>query len=250
MVCDPPCQNEGECVLNDTCSCTAEYTGQHCECKYRHASKLIIYIIYLIQITISHLIVALVFKVTDDVLSQSTVLTAPLLITEESRELFGGVDSIPLCYQVHGRPRRFFSLISDACVSLNAKYDRQRNQISETVITQVGILGIDENQTCIHIEVNAVGCQVKVGNMTLDGNYWQSGISVSRASYGARIILPNCEFRDVGITVRCSRIPSNEQEHLELSLSRTLNFRSTSHGLIGKNNIFPFIFALCTFHPF
>jgi hypothetical protein len=208
VVCDPPCQNEGECVLNDTCSCTVEYTGQHCE--------------------------SLVFKVTDDKLSQSTVLTAPLLITEESRELFDGADSIPLCYQVHGRPTRYFSLLSDACVSLNAKYDRQRGHISETVITQVGILGIDENQTCIHIEVNAVGCQVKVDNESLNGNYRQNGVIVSKVSYGVRIILPNCEFRDVGITVRCSRLPSNGQERLELSLSRMLNFRSTSHGLIGQ----------------
>jgi hypothetical protein len=33
VVCNPPCQNNGECVLNDTCSCTAEFTGQHCECE-------------------------------------------------------------------------------------------------------------------------------------------------------------------------------------------------------------------------
>ena len=29
-VCDPECQNGGECVLNDTCSCPSEFTGPIC----------------------------------------------------------------------------------------------------------------------------------------------------------------------------------------------------------------------------
>ena len=31
VICDPPCQNGGECVQNDTCSCILEYTGPTCE---------------------------------------------------------------------------------------------------------------------------------------------------------------------------------------------------------------------------
>ena len=182
------------------------------------------------------------FKVADDRTSQPSLFTAPLLVDEAARGLFGNAESISLCYQVHGRASRFFSLVSDACVSVNAKYDRQRNHISETLLSQVGILGIDDNQTCVRVQVDAASCQVRLNGVPISNNYQRNGLSVTQLADGVRVVLPNCEFRDVVIRVRCGRLPANGQEQLELYLSRMLNFRATSHGLIG---ILLFTLPLC-----
>ena len=173
------------------------------------------------------------FKRTDDKLTQSTVLTAPLLLDEEVQGEFGG-DSISLCYQVHGRPEEFFSLISDACVSVNVRYQRQTASLSETYISDVGIISVDDNDTCVRVEVNSNDCAVTVNNEVLQTIYDVSGLTVTKLTDGVRLSLPNCEFRDVIITVMCSPLPTTGQSRMELFLSRMLNFRATSHGLLGK----------------
>lgn len=206
-ICDPECQNGGECVLNDTCSCTSEFTGPTCEDVF--------------------------FKRTDDKLTESTVLTAPLLLDEEIQNELGR-NNISLCYQVHGRPRKFFSLISDACVSVNVRYRRQTGSPSAMYVSDVGIIGIDDNDTCVRVELNANGCTAKVNDEILLTSYELNGLSVTKLTDGVRMSLPNCEFRDIIITALCRPLTTTAQTSLELSLSRMLNFRATSHGLLGQ----------------
>ena len=161
-------------------------------------------------------------------------MTVPLLIDEEVQDEFGR-NNISLCYQVHGRPGKFFSLISDACVSVNVRYQRQTGSPSAMHISDVGIIGIDDNDTCVSVELNANGCALKVNNETILTNYEVNGLNVTKLTDGARISLPNCEFRDIFITALCKPLTTTGQPSLELSLSRMLNFRATSHGLLGKN---------------
>ena len=161
------------------------------------------------------------------------MLTVPLLLDEEVQREFGR-NNISLCYQVHGRPGKYFSLISDACVSVNARYQRQTNSPSAMYISDVGIIGIDDNDTCVNVELNANGCAVKVNNESIENIYELNGLTVTKLTDGVRLSLPNCEFRDIVITVMCSPLPTTGQPRLELFLSRMLNFRATSHGLLGK----------------
>ena len=174
------------------------------------------------------------FKRTDDKLTESTVLTAPLLLDEEIQNELGR-NNISLCYQVHGRPRKFFSLISDACVSVNVRYWRQTGSPSAMYVSDVGIIGIDDNDTCVRVELNANGCTAKVNDEILLTTYELNGLTVTKLTDGVRMLLPNCEFRDIIITAMCRPLFTTGQTSLELSLSRMLNFRATSHGLLGKN---------------
>lgn len=179
----------------------------------------------------------------DDKLTQSNVLTAPLLLEEAVQGDFGR-NNISLCYQVHGNPGTFFSLISDVCVSVNVHYQMQSASPAETYISDVGIIGVDDSDTCVRVEVSASDCEVKVNNEITQANYDLNGLTVTRITDGVQLSLPNCELRDIIITVMCSPLYYSKQQKLELFLSRMLNFQATSHGLLGKElkNVQPSLF--------
>ena len=239
-VCSPECKNGGECVLNDTCSCPSEFTGPICEGKCYYLNYLlkrtkgsILVKWHIMTLRKSLFFIDGFYKRVDDKLTQSNVLTAPLLLDEEVQGDFGR-NSISLCYQVHGHPETFFSLVSDACVSVNVHYQVQSAAPAETYISDVGIIGVDDNDTCVKVEVNASDCAVKVNSEVLQASYDLNGLAVTKLSNGVRMSLPNCELRQVLITVMCSPLYYSGQMNLELFLSRMLNFQATSHGLLGK----------------
>ena len=172
------------------------------------------------------------FVRTSDKLSQTTVLTAPLLLDDLSSETLG-MKKMPLCYQVQGKSGKTFALVSDICLAINVEYKRQRGSTMRTLINRVGIIGIDDNSSCINLEVSASSCTVKLGGQPLMNNYNESGLVITLLSNGVTVHLPNCEFRSAEITVICNRFRYTNQEKLELILSRMFNFQPTSHGLLG-----------------
>ena len=186
--------------------------------------------------------IALLYKTTKDLVSSSwsSALTVSLLLQDNSTQQ-SGPSSISLCYEFYGRPGEVFALLSDACISVNAKYDDQNGPATDRTISSIGIIGIDTNSDCVHIEVNAVGCQVKVNNVSLYSSIQSNGISVMPTVDGLMVALPNCEFRDIEIAVKCGQSPVTGKERLQLTFTRMLNFQATSHGLIGMCSIASYI---------
>ena len=169
--------------------------------------------------------------------SWSSALTASLLLEDNSSTQQSGPSSISLCYEFYGRPGEVFALLSDACISVNAKYDDQNGPAADRTISSIGIIGIDTNSDCVHIEVNTVGCRVKINNVSLYSSIQRNGISVMPTVDGLKVALPNCEFKDIEIAVKCGQSPVTGKERLQLTFTRMLNFQATSHGLIGMCSI-------------
>jgi len=57
-----------------------------------------------------------------------TVVGDPLLTVPipNMRELGIGIDSALLCFEIHGERDSYFNLVTDKCVSVNARYTVQR----------------------------------------------------------------------------------------------------------------------------
>ena len=134
---------------------------------------------------------------------------------------------------------RYFNLISDSCVSVNAHYVERIRQItvngvteSETlnIINQIGVRAVDNMGNCINIAVNVVGCAASVNGVSRS-SYQQAGVRMRRFSNHVRIVVPNCADTNLVMRVFCQNISGIEM--IKFVVSRGLNIREVAHGLIG-----------------
>ena len=134
---------------------------------------------------------------------------------------------------------RYFNLISDSCVSVNAHYVQRMQQITVNgvtesealnVIDQIGIRAVDNMGTCVNIAVNVLGCAASVNGMSRL-SYQQAGVRMRRFSNHVRIVVPNCADTNLVMRVFCQNISGIEM--IKFVVSRGLNIREVAHGLIG-----------------
>ena len=161
------------------------------------------------------------------------MLQAPLWIQD--------VDEVTsLCYEVHGRSDAYFSLVSDECIVVNALY-AARGDLN--VVSEIGIRAVTKNEnSCISIKVSQVGdacatslmlngsnvVPMSVGEVFSDG-----GIQVRQLNqYRVRVAVPNCEQVDLVMWATCEVVDGVEM--MRFNISRGVNLRSTSHGLLGN----------------
>ena len=138
-----------------------------------------------------------------------------------------------LCYEVYGSAGTIFNLISDRCVSVNALYSPMADPEDGNMITSVGILAVDNTGQCVGVTVSASGgTNITIGSTTqqLTGLYSRHGVSVSRRLQRVRVSLPNCESVQLVMW-----LVSEGDQQLRITITRGLNLRPTSHGLIGQS---------------
>lgn len=153
--------------------------------------------------------------------------TVPLLINDEEERL---------CYEIHGEAGLSFNLISDNCISAAAAYNSARlNSTGEVlnIISQVGVRAVDTSDACVDITVDYGTCQVRVGDVMME-RYDQSGVSVRtmQGNRAVRISVPNCAEKRLVMRVICETIEGIEM--LKFVVTRGINLRESSHGLVGK----------------
>ena len=131
---------------------------------------------------------------------------------------------------------RYFNLISDSCVSVNAHYVERIRQITVTeserlnIINQIGVRAVDNMGNCINMAVNVVGCAASVNGVSRS-SYQQAGVRMRRFSNHVRIVVPNCADTNLVMRVFCQNISGIEM--IKFVVSRGLNIREVAHGLIG-----------------
>ena len=140
-------------------------------------------------------------------------------------------DGTSLCYEVRGKANRNFNLVSDTCASVNAYYAPMNSPARGNVISQIGVYAVGESEEDCHtIRVN-VDCSYEFNGEPVVGNIRIDGIYVRQYPTRVRISVPNCENINLVMWVTCQN--ASGQEMLRFDISRGLNLRPTSHGLLG-----------------
>ena len=171
--------------------------------------------------------------------------TVPLYVANKTsiREI-GENESLSLCFEIHGQADALFNLISDACVSVNARYSQVRTDENINIIDRIYVRAADASHICRNIEVSLNQCSASVDGVSVE-NYIAEGIIVRRYRNRIRIMVPNCQDIDLVMWVFClnntfwSRTSTKENEitfvaeMLRFVIARGLNLNEHAHGILG-----------------
>ena len=146
-----------------------------------------------------------------------------------------------LCFEVHGQPDTHFNIISDACVSVNALYVSAMTVDGPiNIISSIGIRAQDNQGNCQNIRVDLNECNVSTGMggvlATLNtSTYSQDGVTIlKRMTDKVHVSVPNCDNFMLNMWVICER--GDPVDMIRFQITRGINLRPTSHGLLGKRN--------------
>lgn len=140
-----------------------------------------------------------------------------------------------LCYEIYGSSGSIFNLISDRCVSVNAQYTAMNNPEDGNIIAGLGIVAVNNAGQCVGVTVGVANqCvpQVRVGSAEQETVSFSShGVTVTKRRERVRVSVPNCENVQLVMWIVCEGVSG--QQHIRVIVTRGLNLRSTSHGLMG-----------------
>ena len=170
-------------------------------------------------------------------LVNDTIIGDPLFTVPFSK----GGDS--LCYEVHGSPDQHYNLVSDVCTNVNAYYSNTTVMDSDGIfqanfIRAIGVRAVGSSGECYNIrafeDVNGSCSAMMMGATDVfpPGMSAFDGITVRRTRSRVRISVPNCENVNLVMWVTCEE--RSGVRSLRFDISRGLNLRPTSHGLIGE----------------
>ena len=172
--------------------------------------------------------------IRSDTVIGDPLLQAPLWIQDRD-------EITSLCYEVHGHSDAFFNLVSDECIIVNALYTQVEDL---NVVSEIGVHAVTNNGSeCISVKVTQMDDNACVTTLTVsNGNdmpmavgtvFDQDGIQVRQQNqYRVRISVPNCEQVDLVMWATCE--VNDNIPMMRFNISRGVNLRSTSHGLLGK----------------
>ena len=181
--------------------------------------------------------------VVNDTLTEDPIMTVPILTDPDVME---GDVIVSLCYEVHGEAEKFFNLVSDSCVSVNAHYSRAltNSDIALNIVDAIGVLAVSNDGTCVNISVGLEGCEVTVNGAAItDRTYRFNGITIRVYHNRVRISVPNCADQDLVMWVFCTSGRAKDpqtREYFDFNfirfvVMRGFNLAEESHGLIGED---------------
>lgn len=147
-------------------------------------------------------------------------------------------DTPHLCFEVHGERGAVFNLISDRCTSVNGLFSAMDPPATGNIINTVGIRAVDDRGSCVDVKISLKAQCVPVIYVSeqevINGSRYSSyGVSVRRHHQGVRVAVPNCENVPLVLWVMCEE--TRNQSMIRLVISRGVNLRPTSHGILGNN---------------
>ena len=105
------------------------------------------------------------------------------------------------------------------------------------IIDAIGIRAVNNLGWCVDVRVSLAGnCTpvVSEGNRTFSTSRYRSGsVLVSKYRDRVRVSVPNCDSVQLVMWVECEEVRG--QNMVKFIISRGVNLRPTSHGLLGKN---------------
>lgn len=155
-------------------------------------------------------------------------------------------ETVSVCYQVHGDDDKFYNLLSDSCISVNAHVTRPVPTVDVHVMDAIGIYATGSNGSCFGIAIKRENCGVYVNRQFIPVNtrFEEEDIIVYNDKRIARnptvvhVTVPNCGKPTVhSIHITCDhyniRGSPTPTEVLEFKIVRGVSPFQSVHGLIG-----------------
>ena len=137
-----------------------------------------------------------------------------------------------MCYEVHGYAGKYFNLVSDRCLSVNAFFSELPGSSKINRMSEIGVLTRNNENECVRIKVDVNGC---IGSLVGRGNitsvYRDKGINIGPYRNRWRVSVPNCGMTQVVLYIFC-----DSTDMLRFHIARGNNLASTSHGLLGESS--------------
>ena len=168
----------------------------------------------------------------NDTIAGEPLMTVPLNVRNRT-----GVEVLSLCYQVNGAAGKYFNLVSDRCVSVNAHYAAVESS-RRFIIDSIAIRAVDNLGQCKNISVGVQECRATVNNVQVPFRYSSGGISIRvYPSRRVRISVPNCADVNLVMWVHCLNaiIDSLPVQMIRFVIARGFNLDETSHGILGRS---------------
>ena len=188
----------------------------------------------------------------NDTVVRGTLYIVPILVSQDDLDVVNAfttfeVEDLRLCYEIHGRGDTWFNLVSDECISVNARYTTFLESGFLNVVDEIAIRAVDDSSRCREIQISLEGeCAVTLDGMPLEGTrYTQGGIYIRKYNDRVRVSVPNCDELTLVMYILCEnrtlvdydngveRVTSGEM--IRFDVMRGLNFgHMSAHGLIGQ----------------
>ena len=182
----------------------------------------------------------------NDTIIGDPLYTIPLNVPDKSEIMnVGEDDPINLCFELHGDDGALLNLVSDSCVSVNARYARVRPEENINIVDRIYVRAVDSEGVCHNIEVSLDQCSASVDGVDVN-EYSSAGVSVREFRERVRIVVPNCADIDLVMWVQCvdttfwSTVSTDENEvvfnarNIRFVIARGLDLTERSHGLLGQ----------------
>ena len=152
-----------------------------------------------------------------------------------------GLDSVSLCYEIHGQADEWFNLVTDECTSVNAHYIGASSRLN--VINRIAIRAVDGVGICREILIQRDGCTVELDGTPLNGSRFDmDGIMIRRYSRRVRVAVPNCQEQNLVMWITCETTSQYtldgdaiSVDSIRFDIMRGLNVgHRDSHGIIGN----------------
>ena len=185
-----------------------------------------------------------------------SVLSNPLFSV--SLDMKGRGEDSNLCFEVHGESGRYLNLVSDACFSINARYEAIQGASGYNKIDELYITASDAASGCsnILIEASQSCLYAKLGvhadaTAVLSGRYRRNGLQVEFLDGRVEVTLPCRRYPGGGVKVvaKCNaeyQNPVTEErlpvKNLDVVIHRgklTSSALPMPHGLVGEQRVNP-----------
>ena len=148
-----------------------------------------------------------------------------------------------LCFEIHGEANQYFNLVSDDCISVNARYARLDQYFN--IIDQIAIRAVDDASMCRNISVDLDTCLPTMDGVQLTSNFRENGVFVRIYPNRVRVSVPNCNGTShLVMNVICQRnltlldpftYEPSKVDMIKFVITRGKNLNENSHGLMGKH---------------
>lgn len=158
----------------------------------------------------------------------------PLTLPKTTLEAMGA-SKVGLCFEVHGIDRGIFNLVSDLCVSVNARFSLASDPQVGNIMSHIGVTAVDDDGYCRKVYSDLYTKEVSVDGRDVEYSHFEGGMSVRRNENDVRVAVPNCNKGTVVFYIVFLEVEGVEM--MKFVIAKGEGLSPMSHGLIGETTL-------------